>query len=55
MEYLLLFLGLGILAAFGSAFRRETGVDMPTRSALRSIRRQSNMPGRISEPSQASG
>ena len=48
MEYLLLFLGLGLLAAVGSAFRNETGVNMPTRSALRSIRRRARKLG-ISE------
>jgi hypothetical protein len=46
MGYLGLFLSFLILIAFGTAFRGETGVIMPTRSALRGIRRRARKSGK---------
>jgi hypothetical protein len=48
MSYLGLFLGFLFLIACGAAFRDRTGVNMPTRSAMKGIRRTAKKAG-ISE------
>ncbi|MDX8443865.1 MULTISPECIES: hypothetical protein [Mesorhizobium] len=42
---ILVAVGLVLLAAFQSGFKKQTGVDAPTRSAMRGIRRRARKAG----------